>query len=56
MTARELREAGKLWPQTLTNLELVNEIRACSPHLEPISNTMLCDEYKRRIEKGIITP
>lgn len=48
MNARELREAGKLWPQTLSNVELKRNINECDPSANPITWRMLWDEWKRR--------
>jgi hypothetical protein len=54
MNAREMRERRMLWPQTLCNLDLIQELRGCDADANPISHRMLMDEYHDRIEKGII--
>ena len=48
MTAKELREANKLWPQNLQASELEAEIAATDAFASPISMRMLLDERSRR--------
>lgn len=48
MTAKELRAAGLLWPQTLTDVQLRQELGAVSVTDAPISARMLHDEAERR--------
>lgn len=46
--ARRLREAGELWPQTLSNAELVQEFGAVDVRAQPITACMLQDEIRTR--------
>lgn len=48
MTAKELREANKLWPQNLQASELEAEIASTDAFASPISMRMLLDERQRR--------
>ena len=50
MNAKDLRLAGLLWPQTLTDEELSQEFNFCSirPDTHPISLRMLREELTRR--------
>ena len=48
MNACELREANKLWPQTLQASELEAELAACDRWTQPITARMLEDEKARR--------
>jgi hypothetical protein len=47
-TAAELRAAGKLWPENLSNAEVVSQWRTCNRGSHPISWSMLADEWSRR--------
>lgn len=48
MTAAELRCAGLLWPQDLSDENLRLELAQCDRDVNLLSYRMLVDEWKRR--------
>ena len=50
--ASRLRREGALWPQTLSDDELAQELGATRAHVSPIATRMLRDEEQRRRKQG----